>query len=167
MQKHYTEHVPTIGCSCHPQEPRLEKVEAKPKGKWYRFFSPFITFVQVLAIALFPKCPICWAAYMGLFGSIGLSNVAYQPWLYPVLIGSLLLYFAALLYRARSRNGYGPFAISLVGGICLGLFQWTEIYSLMYVAVGFFLLGSIWNVLPRAWMKWLAAKIWRPVFKWS
>ncbi|GJM35050.1 MAG: hypothetical protein DHS20C18_40510 [Saprospiraceae bacterium] len=129
-----------------------QKTPQHKKRKWYHFFSPLLTFVQVLAIALFPKCPICWAAYMGMLGSIGLGNLSYQPWLYPVLIGTLAIYFAALLYRAKFRNGYGPFLVSLGGALLLGLFQWLEITALMYLAVAFFLMGSIWNVLPKQWV---------------
>jgi protein SCO1/2 len=44
-----------------------------------------------LSIALFPKCPLCWAAYAGVLGVFGLGTLPYSPWLLPVLVALLLL----------------------------------------------------------------------------
>ena len=38
-----------------------------------------------LGVAFFPKCPVCWAAYLSVFGIAGLEQIPYAPWLQPVL----------------------------------------------------------------------------------
>jgi hypothetical protein len=35
---------------------------------------PMLTAVLSLLIAFFPKCPVCWATYMSMFGSVWLAR---------------------------------------------------------------------------------------------
>lgn len=68
-----------------------------------------------ILIAFFPKCPMCWAVYMSMFGSLGLAKLPYMPWLLPVLLGFLLLHLAMLLRKAVQRHYYLPFWASVAG----------------------------------------------------
>ena len=65
-------------------------------------------------MAFFPKCPMCWAAYMNMFGCVWLANTAYTTWLFPLLLACSGLHLAVLLRRSR-RHGYAPFLFSLAG----------------------------------------------------
>nr|WP_321248031.1 hypothetical protein [uncultured Psychroserpens sp.] len=52
--------------------------------------------LSVVLLFLFPKCPMCWAAYASLFSFIGLESISYNSnWSYVILgllgIGSFLL----------------------------------------------------------------------------
>ena len=67
-------------------------------------------------IAFFPKCPLCWAAYMSMFGSLGLANTPYMGWLLPVLVGVLGIHLY-LLAKKIPHKGYGPFGLSLAGAL--------------------------------------------------
>src|SRR5262245_53072110 len=69
-------------------------------------------------IAFFPKCPVCWAAYMNIFGCVWLADTAVASWLLPALIGCSGLYLAMLLRRGRHR-GYAPFWLSCSGMLAI------------------------------------------------
>lgn len=89
---------------------------------------------------------MCWAAYMSMFGSIGLAEIPYMSWLFPVLLGFMGLHLFLLL-RKRREKGYGPFLLSLGGAlVILGaryLFPGTR--WLMFAGMLLIVSGSLWN----------------------
>ena len=102
-------------------------------------------FVSIL-IAFFPKCPLCWAAYMTMFGSAGLARTPYIGWLFPVLIALLSLHLLLLLQKAR-KKGYGPFICSVTGALII-LGSRAFLPSNQFVMIPGVLLilsGSLWN----------------------
>lgn len=107
-----------------------------------------------LLIAVFPKCPVCWATYMSAFGIAGMKEIPYSPWLVPLFVLGIgvNLWF---LYRARyKRNGLVPFWVSVFGAASLlicGL--WLNLNMGMYVGILFILLGSVLNSLPYSWFQ--------------
>ncbi|MGX7835504.1 hypothetical protein ACWKSR_10170, partial [Campylobacter fetus subsp. venerealis] len=99
-----------------------------------------------MLIAFFPKCPICWASYISVFGGIGLSHIAYQKWMLPVLIGFLLMHLT-LLFRNIKVKGYGPLLISVAGFMILITSKviWPEDILLLYSGISLITIGSLWN----------------------
>ena len=102
-----------------------------------------------LFIAFFPKCPVCWAAYMSMFGCVGLSKMPYMKWLFPFLLVLLGLHLF-MLYRSAKRKGYWPFLISVFGSsvviISRTLFPMAEpllLLGVIAVATGSLLNGFI------------------------
>ena len=57
-----------------------------------------------LGVAFFPKCPICWAAYLSVFGIAGLDRIPYAPWLQPVLALIMLINLASVWLRSRATH---------------------------------------------------------------
>ena len=57
-----------------------------------------------LAIAFFPKCPVCWTAYMSVLGIAGLEQIPYSPWLRPALAVLMLLNLLSVWVRGRSTG---------------------------------------------------------------
>jgi hypothetical protein len=102
-------------------------------------------FVSVL-IAFVPKCPACLAAYLSMFGSVGLALTPYMGWLYPVLVVLLGVHLVLLLQKAP-RKGYGPFLFSVAGAaIILG--SRALVSGNRFVTISGILLilsGSLWN----------------------
>ncbi|MFT5257214.1 MAG: mercuric ion transport protein [Patiriisocius sp.] len=59
--------------------------------------------LSVVLLFLFPKCPLCWAAYASLFSFIGLESISYNSnWSYVIL--GLLLIGSFLLLRKHYLN---------------------------------------------------------------
>lgn len=104
-------------------------------------------------IAFFPKCPVCWAAYMSLFSSVGLSKIPYSNWLLPLLCGMLLVHLF-FIYKKRKQKGNGPFMLTLlgVGLLLLGRTEFIPFENYMLVCgIICMLFGSLWNnfTLPQ------------------
>lgn len=97
-------------------------------------------------VAFFPKCPICWAAYMSLFGSLGLAKVPYMGWLYPILLTFLGLHLW-LLFKKVPQKGYGPFLLSLLGVVffLVERIWFSNVEVLLYTGMALILSGSLWN----------------------
>ena len=103
------------------------------------------------ALAALPLCPTCYPAYAGILSALGLSvleDTRVQMFL-TVLFLSVAL--GALLYRAKSRRGYGPFALGTSAAVVV-LFAKFVMASdpIIYAGVGVLVIASLWNVWPRA-----------------
>lgn len=121
------------------------------------------TIIFPLLIAVFPKCPVCWAAYMSAFGIAGMKGIPYAPWLLPLFILGVGINLW-ILYQARNkRNGLVPFGVSGMGAALLligGL--WLDLSGAMYAGIFLILAGSILNSLPFSWFQRLIG--WRTAF---
>lgn len=145
----------TPSCCCHQQmhqapPPALEK----PLEQTKKTVKAVPSVLLSVLIAFFPKCPICWAAYMSMFGSFGLAHTPYMGWLFPVLLAFLGLHLYLILRKSKQK-GYGPFAVSLVGALLIlgqrSLFIDTE--WLLYGGMLFIFSGSLWNSFSTAPIK--------------
>lgn len=94
-----------------------------------RVFSAIGPFAA-LGAAFFPKCPFCWAAYASLFGVVGLEQIPFSPWLYPVLILVMLINLLSVWLRCQSTKKMYGFYFVFAGAVAI-------------------LAGSFWN-LPLA-----------------
>ncbi|MEM0577429.1 hypothetical protein [Flavobacterium polysaccharolyticum] len=129
----------TNNCCCHHKKTEELKKEILEQDKPnFRFKSLSSVALSVL-IAFFPKCPLCWAAYMSLFGFLGLSQLPYMSWLLPVLLVFLGIYLV-ILYRKSHKNGYIPFQLSLTGAILLligklffPLEKWIAVLGMIFI----------------------------------
>jgi mercuric ion transport protein len=105
-----------------------------------------------VSVSLLPKlaCPLCWPAYAGLLGSVGLGFLISAVYLLPLTAAFLVFALAAMAFKANSRHGYGPFLFGLVAAasVLLGKFVWESNIT-MYSAVGLLVISSIWNAWPR------------------
>lgn len=107
-----------------------------------------------IGVSLLPKiaCPACWPAYTGLLSSFGLGfPIPNTAWLLPLTAIFLLLAVGMLAFRARRRQGYGPFALGLVSTslILLGKFSLAS-NPVFYAGLGLLILASAWNSWPAA-----------------
>ena len=73
-----------------------------------------------------------------------------HPYLLPTVAVLLAITLGALAYRARRRQGYGPFGLGVLGAgaILFGKFA-SEIDVGVYAGAGLLIAASIWNLWPR------------------
>jgi len=115
-----------------------------------RFASPVFGTAVALGLALFPKCPFCWAAYLSLFGIAGLQSIPYAPWLQPVLAVMLLLNLTSIWFRARATNRLMPFYLVVAGALAVILSKaFGGFGTVGLIGVFLTLAGSVWSTLSR------------------
>lgn len=118
--------------------------------------SPVFGTVVALGLALFPKCPFCWAAYLSLFGIAGLEAIPFSPWLQPVLWVLLLMNVCSVWLRARSTGRMIPFYLVAVGALTLiasKAFAGLDAAGLAGVLCT--LVGSLWSAFSATKINWL------------
>lgn len=81
--------------------------------------SPLLAALASLGVAFFPKCPICWAAYLSLFGVASLQRVPYSPWLQPLLAAVMLINVGSLWLRGRATGRMGGFYLVSAGALTI------------------------------------------------
>jgi protein SCO1/2 len=108
-------------------------------------FSMILSFL----VAFFPKCPICWAAYMSVFGIAGLQSIPYSPWLLPVFILLMLTNLLLIYKRAKQRRGIEAFYLSLSGTlVILTLGLYFKLPYISYLGIALIFAGSLLSSLP-------------------
>ncbi len=136
-------------CSVAPKTVQRKPV-SKTKATAQSVWSLLLSFL----VAFFPKCPVCWAVYMSMFGSVGLANLPYMKWLLPVLI-LLLGIHLFMLYKKAAKIGYIPFIISIAGTVAI-LFSRSFFSSekwLLIIGMAFIISGSLLNSFSGALLK--------------
>ncbi len=127
-----------------------EKTESRTPSRT-AFASPVFATAVAVGLALFPKCPFCWAAYLSLFGIAGLQSIPYSPWLQPVLAVMLLLNLTSIWFRARSTGRMMPFYLVTAGAflvIVSKVVVGVDVASLLGVLLT--LTGSLWSSLSAS-----------------
>ena len=115
------------------------------------FASPVFGTAVALGLALFPKCPLCWAAYLSLFGIAGLETIPYSPWLQPVLAILLLLNLTSIWFRARGTGRMIPFYLATAGALAIVASKvFAGPAAAGFLGVVLTLAGSIWSTISRS-----------------
>jgi len=113
-----------------------------------RFASPAFGTALALGLALFPKCPLCWAAYLSLFGIAGLESIPYSPWLQPVLAILLLSNLTSIWFRARATSRMWPFYLVTAGAFTIiAAKAFAAFNGAAFIGVFLTLAGSVWSTV--------------------
>ena len=95
-------------------------------------------------------CTLCWPAYAGLLGAVGLGFVDYTPYVTPGIIALLALSILGLAYQARRRRrGLKPLVLGLVAAAIIIAGRYL-VNDAIFTGAGFALLfgASVWNIWP-------------------
>lgn len=107
--------------------------------------------IPAAALTALPLCPACYPAYAGILSALGLtalSDTTVQTVLTVLFLSAAL---GALLYKAKSRRGYGPFALGAPAAVALSLSKFVMgSDAITYAAVGVLVIAGLWNIWPRA-----------------
>jgi len=99
-----------------------------------------------LGIVFFPKCPLCWGAYLSFFGIAGLQSIPYSPWLLLFFVLLMMINLVSIFKRAKYIGRFGSFYLSLLG-ILLVLIPGTyfNFHIASYFGITFILISSLLN----------------------
>jgi len=103
------------------------------------------------ALALIPKCPLCWIAYGSITTAFGLTPLAAQRVAFGALTLMLILGAAAVIWRSIQLQVSGPLwtvsagtVLSLVGGHAQGP------AAIGYLGLCTVLGAAVWSAWPRS-----------------
>jgi len=126
------------GSSCRCQFDREQQVPP-PLARTARSVP---TIVLAILIAFFPKCSMCWAAYMSVLGSAWLAGIPYAGWIFPLLLVASALHLLLLWQNVR-RHGWACLVLSVAGISCIlverNLFtgnRWLLVAGLLLMLTG-------------------------------
>lgn len=85
-----------------------------------------LNIVSAVVFFLFPKCPICWAAYGSFLSFIGFENLRYNPTWQWVVLGLFLLGSIYLLYKHYRNRAWWNIVIYTSGIGLLALTYWLD-----------------------------------------
>ncbi len=105
-----------------------------------------------IGAALLPAgiCPVCWPAYAGVLGALGIGFLLSSEYLLPITAIFLLIAVGALGFKARTRRGFGPLAVGLAGAVLILLGKFVFAFNAaMYGGIVVLITASLWNAWPR------------------
>ncbi|WP_308992704.1 SCO family protein [Mariniflexile litorale] len=106
----------------------LKYLSKKPKSSLINTFrlqkigGTLRNIIVPILIAFFPKCPLCWTAYLSVFGISGMSSIPYKPWILPILCVILFINLWFIWRRSNQTKSWIAFYLAIVGTIILILF---------------------------------------------
>ena len=113
--------------------------------------SPVLGTLAAFGVAFFPKCPVCWAAYLSVFGIAGLDRMEYAPWLQPVLVAAMLINLATVWLRGRSTGRHSGLYLVSAGALAILASKMTLGWENAAIwGVALTLAGSLVSVLGTA-----------------
>ncbi len=105
-------------------------------------FQPVLNTLLPIFIAFFPKCPICWAAYLSAFGISGVSWLKYNPKLLFVIILIMLANLGILYYKSKKNQSFIPFKLSMLGTLIVTLSFYLPSLSFLKIIGIILVIGS-------------------------
>ena len=74
------------------------------------------TLLPALAIAALPKCPLCWAAWIGGAAAFGLGGLDFSPRLLLTAVALLAILLAVAAWHCWRRGQLAPIVLFVLGG---------------------------------------------------
>ena len=101
--------------------------------------------LPALLAAILPKCPLCLASYIGVFGAFGVSPLLYGFWIMPVALLASSATLVLLYLQARKNRQYLPLLPGLPAPLVIfaGKFYFDS-DRLIYAGLVLLLISSLW-----------------------
>ena len=108
------------------------------------------TLLPAAALALLPKCPLCWAAYLSVATGLGVAPASGHRLILGVLAVSLIASLAAVAARARVTADQRPQIAAGVAATAVLLGRLVlDSMPLVYLGLAVLAGASVWSAWPR------------------
>jgi len=119
-----------------------------------RGVAAHLPLVPAIALALVPKCPLCFGAWFGFLSALGVASRLGSAWQMPLLLAFLSVALGSLAVRAGRRRDYRPLLLGAVGAIALLWGRYAAGPVLLYAGVGLLTGASLWSSgVKRLWLR--------------
>src|SRR5262245_15285832 len=109
--------------------------------------APIVGTWASIAFAFLPKCPMCWAAYLSMFGIANLAQTPYPLWMRPALVVLMMVNLGSVWIRGRSTGRMSAFYLVAAGAAAILLSKTAAVLEpLAVVGVVLTLAGSLVSV---------------------
>ena len=123
--------------------------------------APFTILAALASVgwAFFPKCPICWTAYLSTFGIAGISQIPYPSKMGPVLAAMMLFGVFSVWLRARATRQMSAFYLVCIGTLLIVLSKAAAAWHVpATLGVVLTFIGTLWSSLngklpASTWMR--------------
>jgi mercuric ion transport protein len=123
--------------------------QAGARGDGWRRSLPTVAGAVALLLPV-GTCPACFPAYAAVLSALGLPFLLDRRYVLPIAAVLLATALSSLAYRARSRRGFGPFLVGVVGSVVavIGKFALTS-DPFLYVGLSVLVAAATWNAWPQ------------------
>ncbi len=94
-------------------------------------------------------CAACSPAYAAVLSALGLPFLLDQHYVLPIAAVLLATALSSLAYRARSRRGYGPLFVGVVGSVVAVIGKFAQASDPLYVGLSVLVAAATWNAWPQ------------------
>ncbi len=95
-------------------------------------------------------CPACLGAYAGLLSALGLGFLVRSTVLEPLLISTLLIGLASILWSTLSHRSPWPLALTLLGDLTVIIGRYVlSSQEMQWFGFPLILGGALWNIWLR------------------
>ena len=121
----------------------LSQKSAQKSGIFSRITRLGPGICSAVIIALMPKCPLCWAAYLSFFGVTATQSFLSRGSVLGLAFASLFVFLVVIARRGFIAKAKLPFAVSVIGAVGLIIAMPLEAHwSFRVVSLIFLMLGS-------------------------
>ena len=78
-----------------------------------------VSVISGILIALFPKCPVCWATYMSILGIAGSTGISYNKNILFYIVFVAFANLAYTFYKLRASGNFMPLFLQVAGYLML------------------------------------------------
>ena len=102
--------------------------------------------LPAVILVLLPKCPLCLAAWFGIFGSVSASAWLRAVWGIPLAVTLLGIAVLSLVLAARERRDWRALLVGTLGAAALlaGKYEMDQ-PILVCVGLALFIVASLWT----------------------
>lgn len=148
----------------------LQDDAASPRAPRSRLSEPKVAATTItgtlasLAWAFFPKCPMCWAAYLSVFGIAGIEKIFSSSKMQVVLVGMMLINIVSVWFRGRATRRMSGFYLVCAGVVTIILGKAAAWDQAAVAGVLLTVTGSLWSAVDRRKAMFYLHRIWARLF---
>jgi protein SCO1/2 len=110
--------------------------------------TTFAGAIAAAGLALIPKCPLCWSAYLSGAGLAGFGALPSVSWIEPLLFAMLAVNVTGAWLRGRAIGRFSGASLATIGAIAVTMSR-TGSADLAGWGIAAIMAGAVINGLPR------------------